>query len=498
MAIDKIVPLSRDWQIGDAIGRGGFGRVHEATDGQVKAAAKFVPKAKGADRDLLAEELSDVPNVVPILDSGEFEDDYVIVMPRAEYSLRDFMAETDFDHRELVVEVLRDISECIAALEGRVVHRDIKPENILWLDGKWCLTDFGIARYAEASTAPDTRKYAMSPPYASPERWRNEQATSASDVYSLGVVAYEVAAGQLPFDDPGFADPREHYRDQHLHGSIASLENVPRQLGAVIVECLYKPAGARPSAANLLARLHRLQQQSTSSGLKALQEANHLEVTRRAEAAREASERATETERREQLTKAALQAYWLIVDEFVTELSDAAPAIKQTSDSWGTTLSIGQARLILSSPRMVFVEAWKRQNPSFDVITAADFRLRQMSGHTGYRGRSHSLWYCDAQQEEEYAWFETAFMRRLTSHKPSSHIAFGYPFALDPEQDAAMALSHVISGAQAAWPFTRIVPGELHDIADRWADWFAQASMGYLSHPLSMPERDPQGSWRRG
>lgn len=498
MPIDKIVPLSRDWQIGDAIGKGGFGRVHEATDGQIKAAAKFVPKAKGADRDLLAEELSDVPNVVPILDSGEFEDDYVIVMPRAEHSLRDFIAGADFDRGELVVEVLRDISACLAALDGRVVHRDIKPENVLWLDDSWCLTDFGIARYAEASTAPDTRKHAMSPPYASPERWRNEKATSASDVYSLGVVAYEIVAGQLPFDDPDRTDPWEHYRHQHLHGSITSLRDVPQQLGSLIEECLYKPAGSRPSAANLSARLDRLPQQPTSSGLTALQKAHQSEVTKQAEVARQASERATDAERRRQLADTAEEALYRLIDQLATAFSDAAPAIEQTQMPTATILSLGRAKLALTHPQAVPDSAWTWQGSLFDVVAAAAFRLEQSTSENGYMGRSHALWYCDAQQEGEYAWFETAFMTMFSNRRPGSQVAYGDPFALYPGKEAASALSPGIAGIQAAWPFTRIVPGDIDELSDRWANWFAQASEGRLYRPSSMPEGEPHDSWRRG
>ena len=83
-----------------------------------------------------------------------------------------------------------------------MVHRDLKPENVLFLDGHWCVADFGISRYAEASTAPDTRKYALTPAYAAPERWRNEHATSATDVYSLGVIAFELLTGARPFPGP--------------------------------------------------------------------------------------------------------------------------------------------------------------------------------------------------------------------------------------------------------------------------------------------------------
>ena len=61
-----------------------------------------------------------------------------------------------------------------------------------------------MARYAEASTAADTRKYALTPQYAAPERWRFEHASGATDIYSFGVMAFELLMNQLPF--PGSHD----------------------------------------------------------------------------------------------------------------------------------------------------------------------------------------------------------------------------------------------------------------------------------------------------
>jgi serine/threonine-protein kinase len=63
----------------------------------------------------------------------------------------------------------------------------LKPDNGLLLGEHWCLADFGISRCAEATTAPDTRKYSMTWDYAATEQWRHERATSAMDVYALGV-----------------------------------------------------------------------------------------------------------------------------------------------------------------------------------------------------------------------------------------------------------------------------------------------------------------------
>ena len=88
------VNLSSQWTVGDLLGSGGYGRVYELAGGDEPAVAKFVPKAPGADRELLFIDLEDVRNVVPIIDSGEYQDAWVLVMPRAEKSLRQLLLDS--------------------------------------------------------------------------------------------------------------------------------------------------------------------------------------------------------------------------------------------------------------------------------------------------------------------------------------------------------------------------------------------------------------------
>lgn len=172
----------RTWTLGDSIGSGGFGRVYVAASGDDEAVVKLVPKDPGAQRELLlANDLSGVPNV-----GGPLEQD-------------------------LVLPILLDVAQALVSLEKNgVVHRDLKPDNILLLDGHWCLTDFGISRYAKATTAAETRKYFMTNQYAAPDQWRAGRATSATDVYAFGITAYELFTGGRPFSGPDF-------RGQHLH-----------------------------------------------------------------------------------------------------------------------------------------------------------------------------------------------------------------------------------------------------------------------------------------
>jgi hypothetical protein len=409
-------------------------------------------------------------------------------MPRAEMSLSDRIANATDDFLELaaIVGVLCDVADALVALDGRVVHRDLKPANVLLLEGRWCLADFGISRYAEATTAADTQKYALSPPYAAPERWRSERATSAADVYALGVIAYEMVAGVLPFRGPATAD----FRDQHLHRDPPPLAEVPTAFAALLDECLFKAPEARPRPANLRLRLGRAATAAASAGLARLTAAHRAEVLRRGESARHASEAQSEGQRRQSLANAATRSFALISSALLDAITSAAPAAtvnKRSPPGW--TVDLGSATLTLTAPSALAKTAWE---PVFDVVSTAELNLRIPRDRYDYDGRSHSLWFGDIQAAGEFGWFETAFMwSPLLAQRGRQD-----PFALDPGKQAGEAIGPGMGSLQAAWPFTPLVVGELDEFIDRWANWLGEAADGSLSHPSSMPERPAHGSWR--
>ncbi|MBO7939276.1 serine/threonine protein kinase [Streptomyces sp. S9] len=483
------VPLKQEWILGDPIGDpGGFGAVYEAqsADG-MEAAAKLVPKRPGADREMLFTDLPGVRNVVPVIDSGEHDDHWVLVMPRAAKSLRAHLQNGPLALEE-AVRVLTDIAETLTDLDGQVVHRDLKPENVLLLNGRWCLADFGIARYAEATTAQVTYKFSGTLAYMAPERWKNQRATSASDIYALGVFAYELLEGTTPFTGPD----EEGFAEQHLRGTPPPLTSAPALLAALITECLYKAPQARPAPANVLERLRRIPAGALTGGLAALVEADREVVARRAEDDRQASEQATEVERREDLFAAAATSLGLISEQLLSAITGVlSTATMHRENAGGWTIHLSGAELALSGPQEI-PEAVAAGSPQpFDVIAAATITVKTTVARRGYEGRSHSLWYADAQVAEQYQWYETAFMANPFSGSVSSTD----PFALDPQQGRA-AIAQGIGTRQAAWPFTPLVIGELDEFIDRWARWLADAATGRLEHPSQMPERNPQGSWR--
>ena len=487
----QIIELERKWHIGNQIGQGGFGKVYlaKSDDGKL-AVVKLIPKDPGADRELLFVNLNNVPNVMPVIDSGEWENFWVIVMPKADKSLRDYLNE---NIGQLTIDdsvrVLADILEALVALGGKIIHRDIKPENILLLDDRWQLTDFGISKYAEATTAVDTKKYAMTPPYADPEQWRNEQATSATDVYALGVVAYEILAGFRPFKGPEI----HNYRQQHLGVIPVPIQGIPVRLQSLIDESLNKSPGARPLPQNLL---HRLQANilPTSEAAQKLQQANAMVVRQQAETARLESIAKSEAERRHELANASKQALMRVLGQMDAQIIEYAPTCKPSKERARWSWSLNEAEL-----RVEFATiAGKSDRDGYysspiDVVAYSRITLRKPANQFGYEGRAHSLWYCDAKDAGVFRWYETSFMGTFGAYD-GDRIS---PFSLDPgNQDAYYAISQITHTVQVAWPFTPFDQGDEGEFIERWIGWLADAAQGNLNRPSSMPERSPRGSWR--
>ncbi len=480
MRVTTII-LNRRWQVGDQLASGGFGRVHEAeADDGSSAVVKLVPKAPGASRELLFEELSGSPNIIPILDSGEWEDYYVLAMPRAEKSLRKHLEEAvgRLEVDETVV-LLIDIAEALASLETEVVHRDLKPENVLLYEGHWCLADFGIARYAEATTAPDTHKYSMTAQYAAPEQWRGERATHATDVYEFGVMAFELLEGHLPFPGPDF-------RQQHLNEPSPAVSGCPPSLASLVSECLFKAAAARPTAANILARL-KSSGGAASPAERKLQEVQNAVVEKQgAEAARMSAQKSQEEVRRD-LFRAAKQSFDCIIEALSQRVLKAAPATQVSPSDGRVVLQLGDGGLVIDPVQAApegCLAAFDYQ-PPFDAIASSAIACRKPRDRYDYEGRAHSLWFCDAHDENVYRWYELAFMiSPLVAQRSTLE-----PFALSPTDEyAGRALAPVTDVRQVAWQPLPFDQGEEEQFIERWLGWFAAAADGSLSLPSHMPE----------
>lgn len=485
-----VIHAGQEWHVEGEIGFGGFARVFAArSEAGQTAVVKLIPKNPGAEREILFEDLRGAPNVVPIIGTGEWDGHWVLVMPRAEMSLRDYMGQLDSALSvDTAIEVLTDILESLSGIRDNIVHRDIKPENILHLNGSWCLADFGIARYAEATTAADTFKYAKTYAYASPEQWRDDRAKGATDVYALGVVAYEMLAGQLPFPGPTGPD----FRNQHLRESAPPIPGIFPWLQSMVDQCLIKQPDARPTPETLLAQL-RANMREVSPGRLQLQKANAVVVRQRSEAERRRSVDQEEAERRKELDEIGRRSLNGILAMLHQQIVDLAPLANFQESQWGWSLN---EAILLPDP-VVTTEQILRMGSPFEVIIHTGIGISSPRGLSGYLGRSHSLWYCDARETGVFRWYETAFYDLSTSERNGV-----LPFSLPPggQEAGSMLLGYEnpVYGkpVQLARPFMPIDQGEEQGFIDRWLYWFGLAAQGGLRRPDEMPEEDGSGSWR--
>lgn len=475
------IKLNRVWKLGPVLASGGFGRVHEAeADDGSAAVVKLIPKDPGAQRELLFEDISNGDNIIPILDTGEWQDNWVLVMPRADKSLRQHMADSGGQLTlEQTMPVLVDIAEALASIAGDVVHRDLKPENVLLYEGHWCLADFGIARYAGATTELETRKFAMTAPYAAPEQWRGERATSAADVYAFGVIAFELTQGQRPFAGPDF-------REQHLNTTPPPPKGLTAPLSSVITECLVKAPAARPTAPSILSRLRAFGNPSSAAATK-LQEANNAINLKRSEEAAIKSAEKSRLEERGQLLEAAQRSFEEVVEALGRAVMDSASAAQVKATGTSTVFRLGDGALIIDTVQSAPADCLAAFNyePTFDVVAYSAIAARKDRDRYGYAGRAHSLWFCDAHEEGVYRWYELAFMI-MPGISERNELD---PFALPPTEElAAVCFTPVTDIRQLAWKPVPFDQGDEGQFIERWLTWLAEAASGNLKHPSHMPE----------
>jgi serine/threonine-protein kinase len=202
------------YEIVGELGQGAMGVVYKATDPLIdrivaiktitlslaleereEYEARFYQEAKAAGR------LSH-PNIVTIFDVGRSGDIAYIAMEFLQgRELRDILNDEKLLPIDQVLDIVAQVALGLAyAHEHGIIHRDVKPSNIMVLrDGHAKITDFGIARMASAAVRTQTGMVLGSPKYMSPEQVMGKLTDQRSDIFSLGVMLYEMLTGQPPF-----------------------------------------------------------------------------------------------------------------------------------------------------------------------------------------------------------------------------------------------------------------------------------------------------------
>jgi eukaryotic-like serine/threonine-protein kinase len=266
------------YEIVAELGRGAMGIVYKATDPELgrTVAIKTVNMALGGDdvenyqkrftQEARAAGGLNHPAIVTIYDIGRAQNIAYMAMEFIEGTeLRTLLQEGARLTVAQAVAIAAQVAEALAYAHARgIVHRDIKPANIMVLeDGAIKITDFGIARMRAAQELTQTGTMLGSPKYMSPEQALGRRATNQSDIFSLGVVLYEMLAGAAPF--AGDSVGALMYQIAHVVPPAPSVLNpeVPELLDYVVSKALAKALEARYANAEDLARDLR---QSTPGG----------------------------------------------------------------------------------------------------------------------------------------------------------------------------------------------------------------------------------------
>src|SRR4051812_21840656 len=199
------------YELGDRLGYGGMGEVWAATDRRlgrdvaVKQLRMDLAEQPVARRRFEIEARAAAglthPNIVTVYDCGEDNGRPFLVMERLPgRTLADEIALGPVDPERAVEISCAVLSALSAAHDAGIIHRDIKPGNVLLTDtGVPKVSDFGIAKTADTSTATVTGELLATPAYLAPERLRGQPASRVSDLYAVGVLLYESLSGTRPF-----------------------------------------------------------------------------------------------------------------------------------------------------------------------------------------------------------------------------------------------------------------------------------------------------------
>ena len=188
------------------------------------------------------------PNIVSIYDvenEGEFY--YLILEYVKGMTLKDYMIKNPRIPIETIVHIAKQIASGLShAHQNGIIHRDIKPQNILMNDNLTCkITDFGIARAYGDTTLTQTNQMLGTVYYLSPEQARGNVATAQSDIYSLGILIFEMITGQIPFKGESAVAIALKHLQEELPDIDKYRENVPQSVKNIVLKATMKNPNER-------------------------------------------------------------------------------------------------------------------------------------------------------------------------------------------------------------------------------------------------------------
>lgn len=264
--------LDNRYELLEFIGKGGMALVYRALDhrtGHSVAVKILRPEYSGDkefverfDREATAASKMSHHNIVNLLDVGISGNMHYLVM---EYVLGKTLKEVIDERAPFTEEIaaqicVRILSALQHAHKNKIIHRDIKPQNVLvHSEGHIKVSDFGIARLADSNTVAKQDSVMGSAHYISPEQAKGEDVTFASDIYSVGVVLYEMLTGRVPFD----GDNPVAIALQHVHIDATPVRELKPEISplmeSIVRKAMEKDVRNRYQSAVDMARdLHKI------------------------------------------------------------------------------------------------------------------------------------------------------------------------------------------------------------------------------------------------
>jgi serine/threonine protein kinase len=260
------------YNIVSRLGKGSMGEVFLAHDPHIdrKVALKVLKKDHLTSKAIVNRFIKEAkaigrlshPGIVGVYDVGKDHGTIFIAMEFLEgRPLNEAICTQKFEAAQ-IVDICRQVADALDYAHQRgIVHRDIKPSNLILTEkGQVKLTDFGIAHFEDASMTLKTRSGDIlgTPAYMSPEQIGGKAVDNRSDLYSLGVILYELLVGRRPFAGKNLASLFKAITDNKATPPIKANPSVPKGLNSVILKSMEKDPDRRfQSGAEMVSALNR-------------------------------------------------------------------------------------------------------------------------------------------------------------------------------------------------------------------------------------------------